>query len=128
MIRVAALRRFGAALAAPNRRVLAMQADGSGMFTLQGLWTQARERLDVTTIVLSNRKYAILVDELANVGAQSGRTALDMFSLSDPDLDWCKLAAGMGVEGARAESCEALADLLRNSLLRPGPFLIELNV
>ena len=118
----------GAALAAPDRRVISMQADGSGMYTLQGLWTQARENLDVTTIVLSNRKYAILIDELANVGAKSGKTAQDMFSLADPELDWPAMAKGMGVEARRAESCEELADLLRASVRRSGPFLIELPV
>ena len=88
----------GAAVGAPGRRVIALQADGSAMYTLQALWTQAREKLDVTTVLLSNRKYQILLGELANVGANPGRTALDMLDLGNPDLDWTKLAAGMGVE------------------------------
>ena len=116
----------GAALGAPGRRVIGLQADGSGMYTLQALWTQARERLDVTTIVFANRKYAILLHELAAVGANPGRTALDMLDLGRPDLEWVKLANGMGVEAARAETCEQLADLLRGSFARSGPFLIEL--
>ncbi len=74
----------GAAIGAPGRRVVALQADGSAMYTLQGLWTQARERLDVTTVILSNRKYAILLGELANVGANPGRTALDMMDSGQP--------------------------------------------
>jgi acetolactate synthase-1/2/3 large subunit len=118
----------GAAIGAPGRRVIALQADGSAMYTLQGLWTQARERLDVTTIILSNRKYEILVGELANVGANPGRTALDMLDLGNPELDWPKLAGGMGVEAARAETLERLADLLRQSCARNGPFLIELMI
>jgi acetolactate synthase-1/2/3 large subunit len=118
----------GAAIGAPGRRVIAIQADGSAMYTLQALWTQARERLDVTTVLLSNRKYAILLGELANVGANPGRTALDMMDLGNPELRWTKLAEGMGVEAARAEDCKRLADLLSQSARRPGPFLIELMI
>ncbi len=116
----------GAAIGAPGRRVINLQADGSAMYTVQSLWTQARERLDVTTILLSNRKYAILLGELANVGANPGRTALDMLDLGNPDINWVQLANSMGVEGARADNAETLADLLGHSLRRNGPFLIEL--
>ncbi|MBS0560821.1 MAG: acetolactate synthase large subunit [Proteobacteria bacterium] len=118
----------GAAVGAPGRRVVALQADGSAMYTLQALWTQAREKLDVTTILLSNRKYAILLGELANVGANPGRTALDMMDLSNPTLEWTRLAEGMGVEAARAEDCETLADLIGQASKRRGPFLIELMI
>jgi acetolactate synthase-1/2/3 large subunit len=118
----------GAAVGAPGRRVIGLQADGSGMYTLQALWTQAREKLDVTTIVFANKKYAILLHELAAVGANPGRTALDMLDLGRPDLGWVKLAEGMGVEAARADDCEQLADLLALSFRRPGPFLIELMI
>jgi acetolactate synthase-1/2/3 large subunit len=116
----------GAAIGAPGRRVIALQADGSAMYTLQALWTQARENLDVTTILLSNRKYQILIGELANVGANPGRTAMDMLDIGNPDIGWVKLAQGMGVEAAPANDCETLADLLRGSIGRKGPFLIEL--
>ncbi|MDR3683542.1 MAG: acetolactate synthase large subunit [Geothrix sp.] len=118
----------GAAIGAPGRRVIALQGDGSAMYSLAGLWTQARERLDVTTIILANRKYAILVGELAGVGANPGRTALDMMDLSNPVLDWCQLAGGMGVPAARAASLDALNVALAASVARPGPFLIELLV
>jgi acetolactate synthase-1/2/3 large subunit len=118
----------GAAVGAPGRRVIGLQADGSAMYTLQALWTQARERLDVTTVLLSNRKYQILLGELANVGANPGRTALDMLDLGNPDLDWTKLAEGMGVEAARADNCERFADLFAQANARKGPFLIELAV
>ncbi|MGH7152436.1 MAG: acetolactate synthase large subunit [Acetobacteraceae bacterium] len=118
----------GAAVGAPGRRVVNLQADGSAMYTLQALWTQARERLDVTTVIFSNRKYAILLGELANVGANPGRTALDMLDLGNPDLNWVRLAEAMGVEAARAESCEAFGNLFAQSLGRRGPFLIELVV
>ena len=118
----------GAAVGAPGRRVINLQADGSAMYTVQALWTQARERLDVTTIILSNRKYQILLGELANVGANPGRTALEMMDLGNPDLNWPRLAEGMGVEAARTDTADGLADLLASSLGRPGPFLIELLI
>ena len=111
-----------------GRRVINLQADGSAMYTVQSLWTQARERLDVTTVILSNRKYQILLGELANVGANPGRTALEMMDLGNPDLNWPRMAEAMGVEGARTDTAEGLADLLAGSLRRRGPFLIELVV
>ena len=116
----------GAAIAAPGRRIINLEGDGSALYTVQALWTQAREKLDVTTVILSNRKYAILEIELAKVGADPGRTALDLFALNNPGLDWVQLAAGMGVEAARAETLEQFADLLTASYRRQGPFLIEL--
>lgn len=116
----------GAAVACPGRKVVALQADGSGMYTVQALWTQARERLDVLTIVFANRRYAILHGELANVGAgQPGQNARAMLDLDDPALDWVRMAEGMGVEAARAETAEGFADLLAAAMARPGPFLIE---
>ncbi len=118
----------GAAIGAPGRRVVSLQADGSAMYTIQALWTQARERLDVTTIVFANRRYAILLGELANVGANPGPRALGMMSLDDPDLDWVKLAGGMGVEAAAAADGAGLADLLAYAATRRGPFLIALSV
>jgi acetolactate synthase-1/2/3 large subunit len=118
----------GAAVGSPGRRVINLQADGSAMYTVQSLWTMARERLDVTTIILSNRKYQILLGELANVGANPGRTALEMMDLGNPDLNWQKMAEAMGVEGARTDTADGLADLMNGALSRPGPFLIELMV
>ncbi len=118
----------GAAVGAPGRRVVTLQADGSAMYTLQGLWTQARERLDVTTVILSNRKYQILLGEYRNVGANPGRTAMDMMDLGNPDLDWVALARGMGVDGARAETMEGFADVFAQANARPGPFVVELVV
>jgi acetolactate synthase-1/2/3 large subunit len=118
----------GAALGAPGRRVVNLQADGSAMYTLQALWTQARERLDVTTVIFANRKYAILLQELANVGANPGRTALDMLDIGRPDLDFVRLAAGMGVEAARASTMAEFNDLFAHANRRPGPFVIELAI
>jgi acetolactate synthase-1/2/3 large subunit len=118
----------GAAIASPGRRVIALQADGSAMYSAAGLWTQARERLDVTTIILANRKYAILLGELAGVGANPGRTALDMMDLSNPALDWVQLAGGMGVPASRAHNLDELAVQLEASVRQPGPHLIELVI
>ncbi len=116
----------GAAIACPNRKVVTLQADGSGMYTLQGLWTAAREQLDIVVIVFANRAYAILRAEMRNVGIDSfGHNAERMLRLDGPALDWVQLAGGMGVEAARADSCERFADLYRAALGRKGPFLIE---
>jgi acetolactate synthase-1/2/3 large subunit len=118
----------GAAIGAPGRRVINLQADGSAMYTVQALWTQAREKLDVTTVLLSNRKYQILLGELANVGANPGRVALDMMDIGNPDINWPGLAQSLGVEAARTDSADGFADLLAHSLKRSGPFLIELLI
>ncbi|HEV2187752.1 MAG TPA: acetolactate synthase large subunit, partial [Stellaceae bacterium] len=92
----------GAAVACPDRKVVCLEGDGSGMYTVQALWTHAREGLDVTTVLFSNRVYQILKGELANVGAGNpGRKALDMLDLGHPDIDWVGLAKSLGVPGAR---------------------------
>ncbi|TWO71764.1 acetolactate synthase large subunit [Caenimonas sedimenti] len=119
----------GAAIGAGGeRRVLSLQADGSAMYSLQSLWTQARERLPVTTVILSNRKYAILINEYQAVGATPGPSAMRMLDLGNPNLDWVQLAQGMGVEAARASTLEECAALMAASFRRDGPFLIELLV
>lgn len=119
----------GAAVACPDRRTVCLQADGSGMYTLQGLWTQARERLNVTTVIYSNRAYAILRQELENLGiSEPGRNATDMMDLGRPELDWVSLAKGMGVEGVRVTSAEAFNDAFAASMEHDGPFLIEAMV
>lgn len=119
----------GAAIGAGGqRRVINLQADGSAMYTLQSLWTQARERLPVTTIIIRNGKYNILIGEYKGVGAAPGPTAMSMLDLGNPDLDWVRLAAGMGVAGRRATTLEECADLMESSFSRPEPFLIELLV
>jgi acetolactate synthase-1/2/3 large subunit len=119
----------GAAVAAGgSRRVIGLQADGSAMYSLQSLWTQARERLPVTTVILSNRKYNILIGEYKGVGAVPGQTAMNMLDLSNPDIGWVGLAQALGVEAAQAQSLEQCGDLLESSFRRPGPFLIELVI
>lgn len=116
----------GAAVACPDRKVINLQADGSGMYTLQALWTQARENLDVLTLVWANRAYAILKHELTNVGAENpGRKAHDMLSLDNPALDWVSLAKGMGVEGTRVETVQDLVKAMKGALKRKGPYVIE---
>ncbi len=116
----------GAAIACPGRRVVALQADGSAMYTLQALWTQARERLDVVTVLYANRAYKVLIDELAGVGAgAAGAKAMSLFDLDNPTLDWVALATGMGVEAVRVETVRAFDDALRSALAARGPRLIE---
>lgn len=116
----------GAAIACPDRRVLSMQADGAGMYTVQALWTQARESLDITTVIFSNRRYAILQVEFDRVGAhRPGPKATSMLELTDPELDWVAIATGMGVPAARASTAEEFTELLAASFAAPGPFLIE---
>ena len=116
----------GCAVACPDRKVICLEGDGSGMYTLQALWTQARAGLDVTTVVFANRSYQILLGELANVGALNpGRKALDMLNIDRPDLDWVKLANGMGVEASRVTDAEQFARAFAAGLDVNGPYLIE---
>ena len=117
---------IGAAVAAPERPLITLQADGSGMFTVQGLWTQARECLNVTTIIFHNRAYKILLDEMRNVGIDNpGPGALSMFELDRPMLDWVALANGMGVEAGRAKDTVTLAREIQRGLSCEGPYVIE---
>jgi acetolactate synthase-1/2/3 large subunit len=116
----------GAAVACPDRKVVGLQADGSAMYTVQALWTQAREGLDVTTVLFSNRVYQILKGELANVGAGNpGRKALDMLDLGHPDIDWVGLAKSLGVPGARVTDMEGFNRRFAEGLATPGPYLVE---
>lgn len=116
----------GAAVACPDRKVLALIGDGSGMYTVQALWTMAREGLDVTVVIWANRTYQILKGEFDNVGAgKPGQKAKDMLEIGRPDLDWVALATGMGVPASRATDCESLAKQLQGGLAEAGPRLIE---
>ena len=119
----------GAALARPDRKVIAFQADGSALYTIQALWTQAREGLDVVTVLLNNRSYAILNLELNRVGAEApGPRARRMLDLSEPDLDFVALARGFGVPATRVTSADDFAKQLERALAEPGPALIEAMV
>jgi len=116
----------GAAVACPDRRVLSLQADGSAMYTIQALWTMARENLDVTVVLFNNRKYAILQVEFMRVGAHNpGPKAMSMLDLTRPDLSFVDIARGMGVEAVQADDAASFNDLLRSSFQRSGPFLIK---
>jgi len=118
----------GAAVACPQRKVVCLQADGAGMYTVQALWTQAREKLDVVNVVFANRIYKILHGELLSVGAQPGRASNELFDLARPELDWVKLAGSMGVEATRVETLEGFADVFGAACGRRGPFLIEFRI
>jgi Thiamine pyrophosphate-requiring enzymes [acetolactate synthase, pyruvate dehydrogenase (cytochrome), glyoxylate carboligase, phosphonopyruvate decarboxylase] len=116
----------GAAVACPEKRVLCLSADGSGMYTLQALWTMAREALNITTIVFANKDYAVLKREFSYLGVgEPGQRARDMFEIGRPDLDWVQLAKGMGVVGVRVNSLEEFAIRLGEGLAGEGPNLIE---
>ena len=117
----------GAAIACPQRPVIALEADGSAMYTISALWTHAREGLDITTVIFSNRRYAILDMELARTGAgaAAGEAARGLLDLSRPPLDFTALAAGMGVPASRAATAEEFAAQLGKALAEPGPHLIE---
>ncbi len=116
----------GAAVACPGRKVVCLQGDGGAMYTLQALWTQVRENLDVTTVIFANRSYAILNVELWRVGVENpGPKALSMLDLHNPTLDWLALAAGIGIEASRAASIEEFADQFGRAMRVHGPRLIE---
>ena len=116
----------GAAIAAPHRKVITLQADGSAMYTVQALWTQAREKLNVVTVIFSNRRYNILHGELRDVGAGvPGVNARRMLDIDNPSLNWVPIANGMGVEAARAETAEQFNQQLAAAIKCNGPFLIE---
>ena len=103
-----------------------MQADGSGMYTVQALWTMAREQLDVTTVIFSNRKYAILQVEFMRVGAHNpGPKAMSMLDLANPEIDWTQLAEGMGVEASRATTVAEFDAQMASAMRQRGPRLIE---
>ncbi len=116
----------GAAMACPDRKVVALTGDGSAMYTLQSLWTIARENLDVTILVFANRSYRILTGELSNVGVLNpGPRASDMLSLRRPDLGWVSMSKGLGVDAVRVGTTEELQRAFGAGLAEPGPFLIE---
>jgi acetolactate synthase-1/2/3 large subunit len=119
----------GAAVACPDRKVINLEADGSALYTVQSLWTQAREGLDVVTIVFNNRSYAVLNMELNRVGAEAaGPKAKELLDLSRPDIDFVAISEGLGVPAGRATTADELADLLARALAEPGPTLIEAMV
>lgn len=115
----------GAAVACPDRKVVCLHGDGGAMYTVQTLWTIAREQLDVTTVIFSNRAYNILRMELNRVGAVSSEATLSMFDLRRPDIDWVRVSEGMGVEAVSVSTIEAFADVFASAMATKGPRLIE---
>jgi len=119
----------GAAIACPDSRVLALLGDGAAMYTIQALWTQARESLKVTTVIFSNRKYGILDTEYRRLGVNEiGDRAASLFDLGNPDIDFVQLAKGMGVPGKMVRTAEEFAAAFTESLKLEGPYLIEAQV
>jgi acetolactate synthase-1/2/3 large subunit len=117
---------LGAALACPDRPVVCLQADGSALYTISALWSHARENLDITTVILNNRSYAILRAELERTGkGPIGPAATALLDLGRPDIDFTALAAGMGVPATRARTTAELAAQFAAALATPGPHLIE---
>ena len=117
----------GAALAVPERKIVALTGDGSAFYTLQALWTMAREQLNVTVVIFANRSYAILRNELANVGAANpGPRAIDMLTLDRPDPDWVALARGHGVAAVRVDEMGDFSRAFAAALETQGPQLVEL--
>ncbi|MET0729051.1 MAG: acetolactate synthase large subunit [Acidimicrobiales bacterium] len=117
---------LGAAVAAPDRQVIALQADGSAMYTLQAWWTIAREQLDVITIIFNNSSYAVLNMELSRVGAQAGGAKAEaMLDLHNPSLDFVALATGMGIPATRATTSDAFVEQLQRALATRGPSVID---
>lgn len=120
---------LGAAIACPDRKVIALQADGSAMYTVQALWTMAREGTDVTVVIMNNRSYAILNIELARVGAgQPTPKTLSMLDLSRPDIDWVSISEGMGVPATKATTAEEFHQQFADAMANKGPRLIEAMV
>ena len=116
----------GAAVAAPGRKVVSLNGDGAAMYTAQGLWTLARERLDVTVVIFANHTYRILGIELGRTGAGApGPAASSLLSLGDPAIDWVSYAKGLGVPGVRCETAESFDAAFANAMAEPGPRLIE---
>jgi acetolactate synthase-1/2/3 large subunit len=116
----------GAAVAAPGRKVVSLNGDGAAMYTAQGLWTMAREQLDVTVVVFANHTYRILGIELGRTGAGApGPAASTLLSLADPVIDWVSYAKGLGVPGTRCETADAFDAAFARAMAEPGPKLIE---
>jgi acetolactate synthase-1/2/3 large subunit len=117
---------IGAAVAAPARKVVSLNGDGAGAYTVQSLWTLAREGLDVTVVVFANHSYRILNIEMARTGSgQAGPRARRLLDLSDPKMNWCDLAKGFGVPAVRCTDAQGFDQAFARAMAEPGPKLIE---
>ena len=120
---------IGSAISCHDRKVISLEGDGSAMYTVQSLWTMARENLDIVVLIFANQSYKILQGELTNVGVVNpGKSAMEMLSLQDPSLDWVSLSKGMGVDAVRVDNIEDLVKSFKNGLKETGPFLIEVMI
>jgi acetolactate synthase-1/2/3 large subunit len=115
----------GAAVACPDRPVVCLEADGSALYTIQSVWTMAREGLDVTTVIYNNRSYSVLNMELDRVGGEAGPKARAMFDLREPPIDFVSISTGLGVPASRVETADEMCTQLERALATPGPQLIE---
>jgi acetolactate synthase-1/2/3 large subunit len=119
----------GAALAAPDRKVVCPHGDGGAAYTMQALWTMAREKLDITTVIYANRSYAILNYEFYRVGVTTvGESAKSMLDLHNPEMNWMQIASGLGVEASRATTAEEFAAQYESAMKQRGPRLIEVMI
>ena len=119
----------GAALAAPDRKVVCPHGDGGAAYTMQALWTMAREKLDITTVIYANRSYAILNYEFYRVGVTTvGESAKSMLDLHNPEMNWMQIASGLGVEASRAATAEEFAAQYKSAMKQRGPRLIEVMI
>ena len=117
---------IGAAVACPDRKVLALTGDGAGMYTVQGLWTIAREKLDVTVVVFANHAYRILGIEMGRTGGgEPGPAASRLLDLSDPRIDWVAVAGGLGLPAERVETAQAFDAAMSRAMTGRGPRFIE---
>jgi acetolactate synthase-1/2/3 large subunit len=120
---------IGAAVACPDRKVVCLESDGSGMYMPQSLWTEAREGLNILTLILANRKYQILRGEMMNVGASNiGPKASALLDIDRPTIDWVSLAKTFGVEAFRAETMDELSRHIDAGMAIDGPCLIEVVI
>ena len=120
---------IGAAISSPGQKVISLEGDGSAMYTVQSLWTMARENLDIVILIFANQSYKILQGELTNVGVDNpGKSAMEMLSLKDPALDWVSISKGMGVDAVKVENIEDLVKYFKHGLKEKGPFLIEVLI
>ena len=120
---------IGAAISSPDQKVISLEGDGSAMYTVQSLWTMARENLDIVVLIFANQSYKILQGELTNVGVDNpGKSAMEMLSLKDPALDWVSISKGMGVDAVKVDNIEGLVKYFKHGLKEKGPFLIEVLI
>ena len=120
---------IGAAIACPNQKIISLEGDGSAMYTVQSLWTMARENLDIVILIFANQSYKILQGELKNVGVTNpGKSAIEMLSLRNPELDWVSISRGMGVDAVKVDNIEDLVKYFKHGIKENGPFLIEVLI